>query len=94
MPEQFVQDVFYAGEQGKMISGDFLTIFPRGGEGVNRGQEHSTINWNAVSAILFGVALLGGFGLWVINTSIAPMLDRLDKIEKRMERIERFEARP
>lgn len=75
-------------------TGDFLSI-SRGGEGVNKRRDDSDaldrrygINWGAIAVVLTGVAMLGAFGLWVMDMRLKPMETQLIGIEKRLEQLE------
>lgn len=73
--------------------GDFLSI-QRGGEGVVKRRDDADadtrhyINWGAIAVVLTGVAMLGAFGLWVMDMNLKPIQYRLGEIEKRIEKLE------
>lgn len=74
-------------------NGDFLSI-QRGGEGVIKRRDDANantrqyINWGAIAVVLTGVAMIGAFGLWVMDMNLKPIQYRLGEIEKRIERLE------
>ena len=76
-------------------TGDFLTTIRRGGEGVVKRRDDTVdkvrheINWNAIGVILAFMLAFGGFGIWVINASLAPIQKDVEYIKRQGESVER-----
>lgn len=76
-------------------TGDFLTTIRSGGEGVRQRRDDSAddirhqINWNAMGVILAFMLAFGGFGIWVINASLAPIQKDVEYIKRQGESVEK-----